>query len=270
MRRILAAVCLVLGAAGAMGQVVTSLDPVGFTKTTSENFMTANGRYPGDLFIYTGPAGTFKVPASVVETSFSMAWVPLEILRTPGTYTLVVDGPNGTSNEMQFDVDLGWKFPNLVLVLPEVLIVGARTIEGVDVKYEVSAFGGEDPEPVISCEPASGTFFRVGTTRVLCNATNRYGEKASDVFTVSVIDGPPVISLPADIQVFPESERGTTVKFDVTAYDEVEDVAVPVTCEPQSGSLFPLGTTSVNCTASDSAGNVESASFNVIVTDEKP
>ena len=42
--------------------------------------------------------------------------------------------------------------------------------------------------------------------------------------------------------------------FSVTA-DDVCDGARPVTCTPASGSSFPIGVTTVNCTASDTSGN---------------
>lgn len=41
---------------------------------------------------------------------------------------------------------------------------------------------------------------------------------------------------------------------------------VPVTCEPASGSAFPVGTTTVTCTAVDAAGNRAQTSFAVVVT----
>ena len=36
-------------------------------------------------------------------------------------------------------------------------------------------------------------------------------------------------------------------------------------CNYSSGSVFPIGTTEVTCTATDSAGNTSSNSFNVII-----
>jgi hypothetical protein len=42
---------------------------------------------------------------------------------------------------------------------------------------------------------------------------------------------------------------------------------VDVTCTPASGSKFPLGTTTVNCTATDTAGNEGIGSFKVTVQD---
>ena len=40
-----------------------------------------------------------------------------------------------------------------------------------------------------------------------------------------------------------------------------------MTCVPASGSTFPLGVTTVTCTATDVDGNTSSASFNVTVRD---
>jgi hypothetical protein len=47
---------------------------------------------------------------------------------------------------------------------------------------------------------------------------------------------------------------GTVVDFDITANDNL-DPAPAVTCDPESGSFFGLGTTTVTCTARDAAGN---------------
>src|SRR4029077_3355617 len=43
---------------------------------------------------------------------------------------------------------------------------------------------------------------------------------------------------------------------------------VSATCTPASGSTFPLGTTTVSCTTSDSAGRTASASFTVTLIPE--
>jgi hypothetical protein len=39
-----------------------------------------------------------------------------------------------------------------------------------------------------------------------------------------------------------------------------------VTCDPASGSEFPIGTTTVGCTATDAHGNTASGSFPVDVS----
>src|SRR4029453_8528437 len=43
-----------------------------------------------------------------------------------------------------------------------------------------------------------------------------------------------------------------------------------VACAAPSGSVFPVGTTSVTCTATDSGGNHSSCTFNVTVNDADP
>ena len=50
-----------------------------------------------------------------------------------------------------------------------------------------------------------------------------------------------------------------------TATDNVG--VASVTCDPTSGSVFPVGTTAVTCTATDLAGNTSTCTFNVTVND---
>ena len=82
---------------------------------------------------------------------------------------------------------------------------------------------------------------------------------------------PPVISgLPADLVVEAATPSGAAVTYDLpTAYDTVSGV-VPVVCLPGTGATFPLGSTQVQCTAGDAAGNTATASFSVIVQDTTP
>jgi len=267
MRRFLVAVCLLLGAFGAFGQTISSLDPPSVQANSGEWFLTANGRYVGDMFVYDGPAGTFKVDASVVESTYSIAWIPLEVLAAPGTYKVIISGPNGATDPVDFKVTSTGRIPKLSLVLPEALTLAAKSTRGSYVKYEVEAFGGESLATV-KCSPASGELFAPGSTRVGCYAENEKGETAEDSFTVSVIDEPPLIKV-EDLLVMADTERGSYVKYDITAFDEVDDKAVDVKCAPESGSLFPVGVSTVQCEAYDSMKNGGVASFTIEVSDQK-
>jgi len=62
------------------------------------------------------------------------------------------------------------------------------------------------------------------------------------------------------------SAAGAPAAFTATATDQV-DGAVPVACTPPSGSTFALGATTVNCSATDAAGNTAAGSFTVTVAD---
>src|SRR5256712_8546720 len=75
---------------------------------------------------------------------------------------------------------------------------------------------------------------------------------------------PPVITVPLPITVFPTSSAGALVTYlNVTATGD-ESIS-QVSCNPTSGSLFHIGTTTVNCTATDAEGNIGSASFTMTV-----
>jgi TolB protein len=121
----------------------------------------------------------------------------------------------------------------------------------------------------VTTEPASGSLFPIGTTPVTITAVDSHNNKASASFKVTVQDTtPPVISVPADITKEVIGPNGAVVNFEAAATDKV-DGSVAVTCTPTSGSTFPYGTTTVDCSATDKAGNAASASFKVTVQDTK-
>ena len=114
----------------------------------------------------------------------------------------------------------------------------------------------------ITCAPASGSFFPVGTTTVTCTATA--GPSCS--FTVTVNDTqPPTITCPANITTKTPTSTATcaVATFTTTASDNCPGVTV--LCNPPSGSCFPVGTTTVTCTATDASGNTATCSFTVTV-----
>lgn len=117
----------------------------------------------------------------------------------------------------------------------------------------------------VSCSPAAGSTFPLGTTAVTCSATDGAGSSASASFTVSVGDSTaPTLTLPANITVDATSPAGAAVSFAATAADVV-DGAVTVACTPASGSTFAIGSTLVHCTAADSRGNTVAGTFGVTV-----
>jgi Tol biopolymer transport system component len=90
----------------------------------------------------------------------------------------------------------------------------------------------------------------------------------SDVFLALVTwgdDVPPALTVPAWTVVAPaDRPDGAVVTYEVTASDAV-DPNPTVSCEPPSGSVFPIGDTTVNCTATDASGNIGTGSFSVHV-----
>lgn len=77
------------------------------------------------------------------------------------------------------------------------------------------------------------------------------------------------LQCPADIVVECAGEKGTVVNFEVKASNRCGD-GVTVTSVPPSGSLFPVGLTTVICTARGGRGEVARCAFTVEVQDNKP
>jgi hypothetical protein len=116
----------------------------------------------------------------------------------------------------------------------------------------------------------SGTIFRLGKTTVTITAKNRAGTDRSS-FAVFVADTtPPVLSTVSDIETTAADTSGATVMCAAVTARDLVDKNVAVTCSPQSGSVFAIGTTTVTCAARDNAGNKATQSFNVTVTEPLP
>lgn len=75
---------------------------------------------------------------------------------------------------------------------------------------------------------------------------------------------PPSLSVPANITTDATLANGAYVSFASTAVDAVSGTVTPI-CTPASGSLFPIGTTTVVCSATDLSGNTTIGSFTVTV-----
>lgn len=81
--------------------------------------------------------------------------------------------------------------------------------------------------------------------------------------TVADVEGP--IVTVDDRIARADDEDGVRIEFTATAEDAV-DGELPVSCDPGSGAVFPVGSTEVRCTATDSAGNegADTAVFTVL------
>ncbi len=155
------------------------------------------------------------------------------------------------------------------LSLPGTLTVNASSPLGATVTYMVSASDPDDPpgQLTISCSPASGSTFPIGTTTVNCSASDPAGNHTSGSFQVVVRDvTAPTLSLPGTVTVNASSPSGAVVTYTVTAADPDNlPSQLTISCSPASGSTFPIGTTTVTCTASDPSGNTASGGFQVVV-----
>jgi hypothetical protein len=154
------------------------------------------------------------------------------------------------------------------LTCPADIVAECTSPSGAVVTYTASATDVCDPSPTVTCSPASGSTFAIGTTTVNCTATDDSGNTSTCSFQVTVRDTtPPVLTCPADIVTECTSASGAAVTYTAGAKDAC-DPNPTVACSPASGSTFPIGTTTVTCTATDDAGNTTSCTFQVTVEDK--
>ena len=107
--------------------------------------------------------------------------------------------------------------------------------------------------------------YPLGTTGITFTATDASGYSPSASTTVKVEDTtPPLLTVPGNSVVDATSPSGAVVFYVASARDIAAGV-VPVTCRPPSGSNFPIGNTTVTCTASDPSGNTRGSAFAVTV-----
>lgn len=154
-----------------------------------------------------------------------------------------------------------------VLTLPGNIVVETTNSSGAVVSFTASARDANPVVPTLACTPASGSTFPVGVTVVTCSATGASGLTANASFIVSVQDTrPPAISKPADLTLEATGPNGVQVTYSRPTASDVGGPANPtVTCTPGSGSTFPIGTTSVTCSATDAAGNTASTTFSITI-----
>jgi hypothetical protein len=178
-----------------------------------------------------------------------------------------------------------------VLAVPGPIKRTATSKGGASVSYRVSARDNRDGTLKPRCDPRSGSVFAIGLTTVICFAQDSAGNQDTKTFTVTVAavhapppNGgsgatpppksgsdvtPPLIRVPAAIKTRATSADGASVTYDVSASDN-HDGTLKATCEPPSRSVFKIDTTTVTCTAHDSAGNTATKRFTITVVDDTP
>ena len=80
------------------------------------------------------------------------------------------------------------------------------------------------------------------------------------------VNTPPVLTLPDPFTVEADTTGGWIPAFSASATDAEDDPEPGVTCSP-SGPVLPIGSTTISCSATDSAGATTSGSFAVTVRD---
>jgi uncharacterized repeat protein (TIGR01451 family) len=274
-----------------------------FVYTPATNFLGS------DIFAYVGINGTNNsgpavVTIAVTNTCFLVAVTNVTTTNSPGQCGAVVTFPPPTTTGDCAPITCtpasGSFFP-----------VGTNTVtctntDGLVASFYVAVLDVEAPvitcptNMVLSADPGScsrsnvtysvgfsdncpgatilqtaglpsGSTFPAGPTLNSFVVTDASGNSNSCTFTVDIIDTQgPVITCPTNITVNTAlGQCSSNVSFTVTAVDGCGFVTNLVSV-PASGSIFPVGVTTVTNMATDNSGNISVCTFTITVHDSQP
>jgi hypothetical protein len=205
-----------------------------------------------------------RAPTAAGTHTFSITWdrsvSPLgsndgsAFSRTPTSVSFTMTVPNNTAP---------------VLTVPASFTVEGDTTGGWTADWSgVTATDSEDdPDPTPSCSPAAGTVLQLGVTNVTCSVTDSGNLTATGGFSVTVVDTtrPTLVGLPSDQSLTTGDPGGAVATWSDPTATDIVDAAPTVACVPASGTTFAIGSTTVDCTATDRSGNTATGSFTITV-----
>jgi hypothetical protein len=237
-----------------------------------------DGIAPYGTYLWSQAAGGPSIPGGLPSASTT----PDVSLAAPGLTPLL-----GDTMELQLEVTdnlglAGALSPRCVVKVnditpPRLTVPGDLTAEasgpgGAAVTFTATAEDNFDGILTPTCNPSSGSTFPLdASTLVTCSAIDAHGNGASAGFTVTVTDTrAPEVKVPGDLQAEATGSAGAVVTFAAPTADDLVDGPVTPSCSARSGDLFPLGLTTVTCSATDAHGNAAAASFTISVVDTTP
>jgi len=230
----------------------------------------------------TGPSGatvTYDVPATsdAVDGTVVATCLPASGSLFPlGATTVLCDAVDTAGNhavQTKFTVTVRDTTPP-AFTAPENRTIPATSSAGAVASWTTPAAADlvDGTSDAVACLPASGSTFPIGVTTVTCTSTDAAHNTTTHTFTITVVaTGAPVITPHGPVTAEATGPTGAIVPYTAPATSDAVDGTGVATCAPASGSLFPLGTTTVKCDAVDAAGNhAAQTHFTVTVRDTTP
>jgi hypothetical protein len=233
-------------------RVQTNLSaPDGWYWSSHADILTdANGAYSGQVL--TGDTYFYFYPP--YSTGFLSTSLPVVAVTGPLTQQIILQYGDTTPPS---------------LTAPPDQFASSASSQGAVVNYPpATAYDTGSGLKSVTYSMPSGSIFPIGATIVTVTAKDRAGNVSTATFTVTVFP-PPTLTVPQPPPVHALSPAGAPVSFTVP----VTSIAKPglgATCNPASGSTFPLGSTTVTCIADDGYGGIASGQLTVTVFDAPP
>lgn len=226
----------------------------------------------GKVFNFINPTATDIVSGTVTVIATG---IPAGNKFPVGATMVIFTATDGAGNiaTASFTVTVTDTTKPTISGVPADQTVEATSAQGATVNYTLpTATDIVDGSVTVTADKASGTVFPIGTTTVNFSAQDNHLNKATAFFKVTVRDTlPPVFSnIPANKTVPSTSAAGANVTFTLPTATDVVDGVRPVTANPPSGSLFPVGNTTVTFSASDLSAHTATATFVITVVTVPP
>ncbi|MFN0123741.1 MAG: HYR domain-containing protein [Blastocatellia bacterium] len=215
---------------------------------------------------FTPPTASDAVDGPVQVTSSHASGALFPIGDTTITFT-ARDSRNNTRTA-SFKISVVTNPPPVISGVPANVTLEATSPAGAAFSYLMpTALDSRDgPTPVTTTHP-SGTTFPLGMTTVTFSSTNSLGLTSTASFKVTVVDTTPPAFTGSSPDLLTEalSPSGANVIYALPGAVDLVDGPVAVTASKASGSLFPIGVTTVTLTAKDTRQNMTSRTFTVTV-----
>jgi len=239
-----------LGVLPALGSCVAAFSPTGATATDDVGVVSLVGVRSDD------PTLALDAPYPKGVTTITWTATDTDGMTASETQTVtVVDKENPwISAPADASADNDPHLPSAVVAVGSAQ--SADNCPGV----KVSSARSDDPTLALDAP------YKVGLTTITWTATDGSGNSASATQSVKVRDvEAPSLTVPLNITVSATSPSGAVVNYQLFATDNV--AVTSLSCTKLSGATFPIGPTSVRCTAADAAGNSTVGTFDVMVYD---
>jgi probable HAF family extracellular repeat protein len=221
----------------------------------------ANGWYTSDVNV--SWTVTDNIDPNPTKTGCTTTTVTTETASQVITCSATDHSNNTASHSVTIKLD---KTIPALGTSPVVGPIEATSSAGATVIYSNPTATDNLGTPTVQCGPVTNTVLPIGSHTVTCIATDNAGLSSTGSFNVLVHDTtPPTLLLPSPMMVLATSGSGAAVTYSASAIDLVS-TGVLANCTPLSGSTFSVGSTTVNCSASDGIGNTATGSFSVTVT----
>jgi len=219
-------------------------------------------------FTFTAETGA-TLECKLDDAAFVACDSPEDYTVTEGAHTFTVHATDAAGNVgtavWQWTVDT--TAPNVSITAPT---TGGVTGSSGTVTYTV----GDGTvvctldNHIVDCSNTAAAFTGLsdGEHTFTITSTDGAGNSTSQSVTWVVDATGPVIAAHDGMNATTTDSNGTAVTYTAPSANDAIDGPVSVSCTPASGTVFPVGVTTVNCTATDAHGNTTTSTFAVTVT----